>query len=414
MKRFLIIILFLAATISNGWADHGNIQQTLDHLKSALNDHDFEQLTPLLATNFSFNSYDGEMGRMIMRQIVDQYPKAIASISIKNVEKSGQQFNVTTEFHFQGESEEKMLTLSADYKIIQAPIVQIQKVGHGTTQNETSSTTEKIPARMVVPFELAGRLIVVEAEIEGVRGNFLVDSGSPTFVLNAGRLVQLSDLAKPLDQSIHGASGAVQNVMQVDALGFIWKDIELASINAIFYDLSHLEKNVGVDVLGIIGVEFLQRFTLVFDYDQQELTLITEDPAKFWSKQPTNSIEFTMIGHIPVIDAKIGEQPLLFGIDCGAAAAMLFTKWEEPLQNHYQFLGQSVLTGADHNSQVGNEVKLAAFVVDGLSYKDHTFRFNDLVFNHEIVIDGLIGYEFLSEYKTAIDYTNRKLYVWER
>jgi hypothetical protein len=414
MKRFLIIILFLASIIANGRANHGNIQQTLDHLKSALNDHEFEQLAPHLATNFSFNGYDGEMGRMIMRQIVNQYPKAITSISIKNIEKSGQQFNVITEFHFQSESEEKTLTLSADYKIIRAPIVQIQMVGHDTTHNETSPTTEKIPTRMVVPFELAERLIVVEAEIEGVRGNFLVDSGSPTFVLNAGRLVQLSDLAKPLDQSIHGASGAVQNVMQVDALGFIWKDIELASINAIFYDLSHLEKNVGVDVLGIIGVEFLQRFTLVFDYDQQELTLITEDPAKFWSKKPTNSIEFTMIGHIPVIDTKIGKQPLLFGIDCGAAAAMLFTKWEEPLQNHYQFLGQSVLTGADHNSQVGNEVKLAAFVVDGLSYKDHTFRFNDLVFNHEIVIDGLIGYEFLSEYKTAIDYTNRKLYVWER
>lgn len=140
-------------------------------------------------------------------------------------------------------------------------------VGHGTKQDETSSTTEKFPAGMVVPFELAERLIVVEAEIEGVRGNFLVDSGSPTFVLNAGRLAQLRDLAKPLNQSIHGANGAVQNVMQVDASGFIWKDIELASINAIFYDLSHLERNVGVEVLGIIGVEFLQRFTLVFDYD---------------------------------------------------------------------------------------------------------------------------------------------------
>lgn len=75
-------------------------------------------------------------------------------------------------------------------------------------------------------------------------------------------------------------------------------------------------------------------------------------------------------------------------------------------------MGETVLCGADQNSCVSKVAKLNSFNVDGLSYKDHIFQFTDLIFGHEVLIDGLIGYEFLSEYKTAIDYQKQKIYVW--
>ncbi|MCH8285871.1 hypothetical protein IIB79_05000, partial [candidate division KSB1 bacterium] len=72
------------------------------------------------------------------------------------------------------------------------------------------------------------------------------------------------------------------------------------------------------------------------------------------------------------------------------------------------------LTGADKNSQIGDSVRLDEFEISDLSYKDHTFLFNNLNFGHELQIDGLLGYEFLSQYITAIDYKNQKLYIFKR
>ena len=91
---------------------------------------------------------------------------------------------------------------------------------------------------------------------------------------------------------------------------------------------------------------------------------------------------------------------------------MLFTKWEETLEPHYEFLRSDVLNGGDTNSQMGNVVRLDTFEIGDLRYDDHTFRFNDINSGHDTPIDGILGYEFLSQYKTAIDYQNRKLYIW--
>ena len=40
------------------------------------------------------------------------------------------------------------------------------------------------PDQTIIPFELAGRIIVVQAEVNGVAGNFLLDSGAPVIMLN--------------------------------------------------------------------------------------------------------------------------------------------------------------------------------------------------------------------------------------
>jgi hypothetical protein len=39
--------------------------------------------------------------------------------------------------------------------------------------------------KLVIPFRQAGNLIIVEATIDGLRGNFILDTGAPYLVLNA-------------------------------------------------------------------------------------------------------------------------------------------------------------------------------------------------------------------------------------
>ena len=421
MKQFICVISFIfvfstSASMAEETQVQQNIQQTLNLLKSALNQHDFDMLKPYLSTDFSFNGYDGDMGHMIMRQIVMQYPRTIESIMIQEFVETDQQFIVSTVLNFQNEKETKELILSRDFKIVQAPIVHIQMAGHKESSDSkkpmTISKDDKIPAKMIVPFELAERLIVVEAEIEGVRGNFFVDSGAPSLMLNAKRFPGLVNIAESIDVPVHGAGGAIKDAKRVEASGFKWQEIDLTSVNALLNDLSHLEKNTNTEIVGLIGADFLHNFTIKFDYARKELTLFSKDPTDSWQTAPNHVFDLEMIGHIPVIDVKIDNHVLRFGIDSGAGGAMLFTKWEEPLKPHYEFLRRDAVTGGDTNIQMGNTVRLDAFEVGNLQYENHTFRFNDLIFGHELKMDGLLGYEFLSHYKTAIDFQNRKLYVW--
>jgi hypothetical protein len=91
---------------------------------------------------------------------------------------------------------------------------------------------------------------------------------------------------------------------------------------------------------------------------------------------------------------------------------MIFKKWETRLQEHYEVVGEEGLNGADQSFSMATVVVMDQFDVENVSYKNQDFVLADLVFDHEVMIDGLVGYDFLSSYKTAIDFGRQKLHIW--
>ena len=72
------------------------------------------------------------------------------------------------------------------------------------------------------------------------------------------------------------------------------------------------------------------------------------------------------------------------------------------------------MTGADRNVQTGLEVRVDRLMAGDLAWDDLPFRFNDLQFGHEVVIDGLLGYDFLSRHRTALNLRTGEVWVWTR
>ncbi|NQV15500.1 aspartyl protease family protein [bacterium] len=422
MKSMLYVLLMILSlctiTCRDEYTLEGNsIQSTLEKLQIALNQNDFTKIEPLMADNFSFNGYDGEMGRMIMSQVVSQYPKKTASIKIRNVIKSDTGYIVAAEFVSSDEIALKELLLSLDFKIQKAPIIDIQIAGHGSSPG--SKSPEKpavagiIPAKMVVPFELAGGLITVKAEIEGVWGTYIVDSGAAGNTLNSKYFPELMDNSKPLNHPMGGVGGSIESVRVVTASNFKWQETELNSMRTLIYDLSHLEKNVGIEIKGLIGAEFLEDYVVVFDYDQLQLTLYSNESNTFSPESADKIFDIEMIGHIPVLEIEIGGRALRVGLDSGAEEAMLSLKWENLLIPQYTIVGKFELTGADLRRSMRKKVQLDAFQFGDLNYENHQFVFADLNFGSGVNIDGLLGFEFLSQHKTAVDLKNEKIYIWE-
>ncbi len=420
MKRIacLAVLIFSLLSLSSSpcWSEKSELQETVDHLESALNQHDFDILRPYLARNFSFSGYEGEMAISIMRQVVDQYPRTIQSITIQNVEDVGHQVRATLEIDLGEEIEQKELLLTDDFRILQAPIVEIMVAGHsgdhpGERAVQAASRVE-FPPRMEMAFELVGKLIVVRAEVEGVQGNFIVDTGATEFVLHSKRFGILEGRTRPAPVTA-GVNGPIGDLRLVTASGFRWQEIELDQVEAMYLDLSHLEESIGLDLVGIIGSDFLRQFTVQFDYRRHFLTLYTGDPTANWDREPSRTIDLETVGHIPVFEATIDDYSLQFGIDCGAETGMIFKRWEERLQEHYKSLGLETLSGADQESRKTRKVELSEFKVNGISFKNQDFMLADPEFGHEPILDGLVGYEFLSSNRTAINFQDQKLYIWD-
>ncbi len=283
-----------------------------------------------------------------------------------------------------------------------------------------TSAAAEVPAATTVPFTLAENLIVVEAEINGVAGNYLVDTGAQAVVLNRPHFESADiDTVVMSHGSPTGANGVVSDVQGAINLSLSWGDIEIDGLYGMVTDLTHLEASVGVPIAGLIGFNVLERFQIQFDYAAQELTLYSlgEDSQPMLENdlgKPVQVTKFEMMAHIPVFPVAIAGYELRMGLDSGAGGAMLFTRWRDKLEGKYEFIERTELNGADKNVQMGDVVRIDNMRVQDIDYADMTFRFNDMASHggNPMPMDGLLGYEFLKTRPTAINFRTRQLMIW--
>ena len=102
-----------------------------------------------------------------------------------------------------------------------------------------------------IPFQLAGNMIVVEASLDGIYGNFIIDTGSPDVVLNSAYFKGFPDAFN--NTEVTDIHGQVRTVLLYDIREFTIKDIRLPNARALVLDLKVLEALRGLPLLGIIG-----------------------------------------------------------------------------------------------------------------------------------------------------------------
>ncbi|MEM1002736.1 MAG: hypothetical protein AAGH46_08810, partial [Bacteroidota bacterium] len=127
-----------------------------------------------------------------------------------------------------------------------------------------------------IPFKVIDQLIVVEAELLGKSGNFIVDTGSINLILNHRHFGDRKSYSLDnLDRS--GVHGSIDNVEQQILRAFQLNNISVKSLNADIIDLSHFEDSKKIQLLGIIGYSVLKDFEVFIDLYLNQLTLTKLD-----------------------------------------------------------------------------------------------------------------------------------------
>jgi len=424
MTRQMLATLFFSVLLLTGVAaqpaDTDRITAALKSLRQSVNAHDYVRLEPSLAADFTYQGRNAGLSKTIMRQVIAGYPSELSAITILSVVATDDAWEVAVRLESESGMDQRMVRLNKDYRLLQADLADIQLAGHGSQAEAPQTAAASVPATTSVPFTLADNLIVVNAQINGVAGNYLVDTGAQTTVLNRTRFASDDIETVAMDHAApSGVGGAMQDVQGAVGLQLNWGAIQISDLRGMVMDLAHLENSIGVPVAGIIGFNVLERFQIHFDYAAGELTLysLDEDDRPLVQSdlgEPAQITPFEMAMHIPVFPVQIAGLELRMGLDSGAGGAMLFERWQTTLAGQYEFVERTELRGGDKNVQMGDVVRIDNMQLGDIDYADMTFRFNDIAAHsgQTIPMDGLLGYEFLKTRPTAINFRSRELLIW--
>ena len=272
------------------------------------------------------------------------------------------------------------------------------------------------PGRTRANFRLVGGaqpLILLPVFVKGDGPfQFILDTGAGTTLLS-------SDLAEQLGVKVIGskegqsAGGRVSVLLaRVDSLAV--GETRLDNLDVGIVDLQHIGKTVEAQIDGDLGYNFLKHFRLTIDYRRSEIRL--DDPYRVedFGKVAQTEMPIRMASPAkPLILIDVyanGRGPFQFGLDTGTSTTAITPELARELAVDGSAIGP-VTTGAAHV-----EVKagiLKSFQVGGARLDNLAVivaNFFEMLSNAvDAKLDGIVGYNFLRNYKVMIDYPNQLL-----
>ena len=269
---------------------------------------------------------------------------------------------------------------------------------------------------VVIPFEMHKGLIFIEAEIDGQRGQFMLDTGSPTIFLNSYRF---SNLTKS-KYTVTGVNGEIKNVQSKSVKSLKAKEVEWNGFEAVAFDMIHLEQLCRRQLLGLLGYAAFKNFELMIDYDNKQLTLFKLDKRgnrlRPTHQKPLETYSFKMAKHLPVLEVMVDNFMLKLGIDTGAETNLLHKKWEKRLYNHFLTYEEVKLSGASKSQKLSSQSVFDEMRLNNqpfLKMKTLITDLSHLMNSYHVKVDGLLGYEFLSKSLVSINFKKKELYFWK-
>ncbi len=264
-----------------------------------------------------------------------------------------------------------------------------------------------VPASTTISFTMLEGMMVVEATVNQQKGNFIIDTGAPTLVLNQQPTVNTQLTGRGISEGLIADEVVVQE--------FHWSGIRKKNVAAFKVDISHLEKISGQNLAGIIGYDILKEVELLVDYHTQTVQLSPVKAPK--TKEPLAIIPFTMQAHLPVIKVKIGKKKFRLALDTASESNILdkkiLRKLDKTLLSNHK-IGE--IQGVDQQIKEVQVATIHQTAIRELSFDNMAYLFTDLSHlksDSGLYIDGLLGYPFFKQGKLSINYQEKKIYVWE-
>jgi len=271
------------------------------------------------------------------------------------------------------------------------------------------------PRNVKVKFRLAGGaqpLILLPVQVNGDGPfEFILDTGAGTSLLS-------SDLAKKLKIKIistkegQSAGGKISvSLAKVDSLAV--GQAKLDDVDVGIVDLTHIGNTIGTKIDGDVGYNFLKHFRITIDYHDCEIRL--DEPRRIQRLGRSSKAEVPMrLASLakPLLLVNVhanGHGPFQFAIDTGTSTTAIAPELAQQLGLNSSPVGPLTTGGAQVNVTAGTleSFKVGRAGVDDLVVVVADF-FATLSQAVGAKLDGIVGYNFLRNFRVVMDYPSGK------
>ena len=277
------------------------------------------------------------------------------------------------------------------------------------------TTATLSPKSAKVKFRLAGGaqpLILLPTRVNGAGPfDFILDTGAGTSLLSA-------ELAQQLNIKVLGtkegqsAGGKVSvSLAKVESLALGQAKIDDVEVGIV--DLGHIAKTIGTRIDGDVGYNFLKHFRVTIDYESGEIRF--DDPKRIENFGGPSKAEIPMRLASPakplvLVDVYAnGRGPFQFAIDTGTSTTAIAPEVAQQLGIDGSPIGPLTTGGSQVNVTAGN---LKSFQVGGARIDDLVVVVADFfaMLSQAVgaKLDGIVGYNFLRNFRVVMDYPSEK------
>jgi predicted aspartyl protease len=277
------------------------------------------------------------------------------------------------------------------------------------------TTATLSPRNAKVKFRLAGGaqpLILLPVQVNGDGPfEFILDTGAGTSLLS-------SDLAKKLKIKIistkegQSAGGKISvSLAKVDSLAV--GQAKLDDVDVGIVDLTHIGNTIGTKIDGDVGYNFLKHFRITIDYQDCEIRLDEPRPIERLGRPAKAEVPMRLASlakPLLLVDAHAnGQGPFQFAIDTGTSTTAIAPELAQHLGLKSSPVGPLTTGGAQVNVTAGTleSFKVGRAGVDDLVVVVADF-FAMLSQAVGAKLDGIVGYNFLRNFRVVMDYPSEK------
>jgi hypothetical protein len=280
-----------------------------------------------------------------------------------------------------------------------------------TGENQTNIASEppvltmgqQNPESYTIPLKRAGNLILVEAIVDSIPGNLILDTGSTGMVLNSIYFRQGRKARGYVAGGITGSAGTVTRTkiqnMQISEMFF-------EDITADVMDLGHIENARNIKVLGFFGLSLISGYESVIDLRNSVLELYRLDNSgnRVIKSNKESSLDIIIpsrtFGGVIFFDAFINDRKLTLCLDSGAEANVLSIHLPDKVLSTVDIFRRSTLRGAGTQQVEVLYGAMSDFSIGNINVRDMNTiitNLNALGDAYAVRIDGMLGCDFLEK-----------------
>lgn len=259
----------------------------------------------------------------------------------------------------------------------------------------------------------ARKLYTVKGKIGNQTGYFIIDSGSHSLVFNSKYLSPGYLARESNSNSLTGQLEIFKNQSTTFEVG----NRIIKNIRGHIADLTELEAQFNVVLLGLIGYQFLKEYEVVFNLNKEIISLHMTDKHGNWInngfEHPNiiDSLEFELKQGFPVVTVEINGKKRKMLIDSGAEYCFIKHKNDikiKDVSSIYGVNGKPVTMKIGRIKKIKMTDKFSSPSVTTVLTSSH--RLSDLYFHN---IDGVIGQNVFEQWVIGINYKKKKVYFYD-